>query len=114
MPLIRVETNAELPAATADVLLAELSRAAAQVLGKSETYVMVSAQSGSPMLFGGSPEPAAFLDVRSIGLSEDQARPLSHALCDLVNRHVGVATERVYINFTDMPRRMWGWNGATF
>jgi phenylpyruvate tautomerase PptA (4-oxalocrotonate tautomerase family) len=26
----------------------------------------------------------------------------------------GVDPERVYIEFTDAPRKMWGWNNGTF
>ena len=26
----------------------------------------------------------------------------------------GIAGDRIYIEFADAPRRMWGWNGGTF
>ncbi|MEE8343261.1 MAG: phenylpyruvate tautomerase MIF-related protein [Gammaproteobacteria bacterium] len=39
---------------------------------------------------------------------------MSQALCGLMQQELGVAQDRVYVEFSDVPRKMWGWNGGTF
>lgn len=116
MPLITVKTSApalEPPAAQA--LLLQLSAQLASLLGKPERYVMTALQSDASMTFAGDPAPAAYVEVKSIGALEgDRTRELSGALCSLLQTHLGVPSERVYIGFEDVPGRLWGWNGATF
>jgi phenylpyruvate tautomerase PptA (4-oxalocrotonate tautomerase family) len=86
----------------------------AQKLGKPERYVMVAVDPPVPMLFAGTDEPAVFMELKSIGLSESQTPELSSALCQLAHDTLGVDQDRIYIEFADAPRKMWGWNGATF
>lgn len=114
MPLVRLETNAEMVPEAEATLIAALSQTVAAALGKPERYVMVSVAPPVRMLFAGEAAPAAFLDVRSIGLSDEQATSLAKNLSDLVAAHTGVAADRIYANFTDMPRQRWGWNASTF
>ena len=49
-----------------------------------------------------------------IGLAESLIADTSQALCALVTAETGIGAERIYIEFTDAPRSMWGWNGGTF
>ncbi len=86
----------------------------AEALGKPEEYVMVSFEPSSAMLFAGSAEPAAFLELRAIGLPVKKAGDLSRLLCELVAGELGISGERVFINFADVPANLWGWNGETF
>jgi len=114
MPLLRIETNVALDTANAKALAAKASHAVAGGLGKPERYVMVTVQPGKPMVMAGTADPAAFLELRSIGLPADKTEALSKALCPLMESAIGVAPDRVYINFADVPRSHWGWNGGTF
>ena len=114
MPLLRIETNVSLDAANAEALVARASQAVARELGKPERYVMVAVRPDTPMLMAGTAEPAAFLDLRSIGLPDSRTEALSGAMCDLIEDEIGVPPDRVYINFTDVARAHWGWNGGTF
>jgi phenylpyruvate tautomerase PptA (4-oxalocrotonate tautomerase family) len=58
---------------------------------------------------------AAFVDLRSIGgLSDDVNRQLSQKVCRLLSESVGVPSNRIYLNFTDVEAANWGWNGQTF
>jgi len=54
------------------------------------------------------------LDLRAIGLPAGKTGELAALLCDLAKAELGVAKERVYINFADVPANLWGWNGETF
>lgn len=114
MPLLRIQTNTKLTDDKRDALLKKASRAVAQALGKPEDYMMVSLETDRPMMFAGSQVPAAFLDLRAIGLPTGQTEQLSALLCDLARTELGVAKERVYINFANVPANLWGWNGETF
>jgi phenylpyruvate tautomerase len=113
MPLLSIETNTPLPANT-EGLTAELSAAMAEWLGKPEDYVMVRLRHNPDMRFSGTAEPMAYCEMKSIGLPEGRTAELSRALCERLEQRLAIAPDRVYIEFTDAPRRFWGWNGATF
>lgn len=114
MPLLKIQTNVNVPDSKRDTLLKKVSRTVAQQLGKPEQYMMVSLEAERPMLFAGTSEPTAFLDLKAIGLPAGKTGQLAALLCDLATAELGVAKERVYINFTDVPANLWGWNGETF
>ena len=90
------------------------SRLVAEQLGKPERYVMVALQVDVPMLFAGTDEPLAYAELKSIGLPIGATEELSAAICHLLQETLAVPQERIYIEFADAPRRMWGWNGGTF
>lgn len=114
MPLLKIQTNVVVPDGNCDALLKKISRTIAQQLGKPEHYMMVSLDSEQPMVFAGKSEPAAFMELRAIGLPAGKTGQLAASLCDLAQAELGVAKDRVYINFTDVPADLWGWNGETF
>ena len=114
MPLLKIQSNQAISEDQSSELLKIASNLVATELGKPESYVMVSIEPPRLMLFAGTDEPVAFLELKSIGLQESQTKQLSGALCQLMNDKLGVASDRVYIEFADAPRKMWGWNGGTF
>ena len=114
MPLLRLETNVALPEDKRETLLASLSKAVAETIGKPEQYVMVTA-SQAATLMSGKPGDGAFVDLRSIGgLSDEVNRKLSQQVCKLLKDSLGISPDRVYLNFTDVEAPNWGWNGSTF
>ena len=114
MPLLRLETSVALPEDKRNALLASLSKAVAETIGKPEQYVMVTA-SQAAMLMSGKPGDGAFVDLRSIGgLSDEVNRKLSQEVCKLLKDSLGISPDRVYLNFTDVDAGNWGWNGSTF
>ena len=114
MPFLRIQTNQPLDEETAKSLAGQASAKVAELLGKPESYVMVSVETNAVMQFSGTDAPLAYLELKSIGLPESLTASASRALCDLVAEETGVAANRIYIEFSDAPRRMWGWNGGTF
>lgn len=114
MPYLAITTNVPLEGEAADRLMHEASRLLAESLGKPERYVMVSLRPNTPMLFGGEPASTAHLDLRSIGLLEESTRGLSHKLCAMMQQSLAIPPDRVFINFADEPRALWGWNSRTF
>lgn len=114
MPYLKIQTSEHLEAEQIAALLPRASRLVAELLGKPERYVMVAVDAGVPMLFAGGDAPAAYLELKSIGLPESLTGKLSGDLCELMHEALGVDPERVYIEFHDAARAMWGWNGGTF
>ncbi len=114
MPLLKIRTNQTLDASTRDTLLRKASARVAELLGKPERYVMVDLHGGCAMLFAGSDDPLAYLELKSIGRPADTTTTLSAALCDLIHAELGVAQDRIYIEFSNAERHLWGWDGRTF
>jgi phenylpyruvate tautomerase PptA (4-oxalocrotonate tautomerase family) len=114
MPYLKIQTNLLLSKKAERNILKDASTVVAQELGKPEEFVMIAVQPDTPMLFAGTDDPVAFLELKSIGLPVKKTKQLSQALCSLINRHLGIRPERVYVKFIDVRRGMWGWKGDTF
>ena len=111
MPLINVRTS--LPSVSdADGLLKALSSTLAQQTGKPEAYVMTLLEVGVPMTFAGSPEPSAYVEIKSIGALKPPA--MTATFCELISERTGIPANRIYIGFDDVKASAWGWNGNTF
>ena len=114
MPLLKIQCNLETATGRSTELLQQASARVAEILGKPERYVMVSLEHNPDMLFSGDSAPLAYLELKSIGLPSDRTGELSAALCELIHDALEIPLERIYIEFADAERHMWGWNGGTF
>lgn len=116
MPMLRIETSAELGADKARDVASKGSVLLAKALGKPEQYVMTSVSRAAAMSMAGKTEtPCAFCVVRSIGgLTPDRCKELSRLICDFIEAELGVAPECVYLNFAEIDADSWGWDGTTF
>ncbi len=114
MPYLTIRSNQIIEAQKGRQLLYKASALIAKELGKSENYVMVSLEPPATMLFGGNDAPLAYLELKSIGLPAQKTGELSAALCTLLEAEIGIARDRIYIEFSDAERHLWGWNGGTF
>jgi phenylpyruvate tautomerase len=116
MPLVQVFTSAPPPAPPAQkALLADLSKLLAARFHKPERWVMTCLCPDLAMTFGGDPAPAAFVAVKNVGkMTADDTSGLSAALCDRLSAALGIARDRIYVEFTDAVGYLWGWNGETF
>jgi len=112
MPLLTIRTNTEINN-TKELALAA-SKKIAELLGKPESYVMVNVMTEQTLVFGGTDDGAALLELKSLGLPESSTGNFSKALCVLIKQQLGIDESRVYIEFSNPERHMWGWNGATF
>lgn len=114
MPLLKIQTNQAIRPEQRQSVLRAASQLVATLLGKPERYVMVSLEHNDAMLFAGTDAPLAYLELKSIGLPTAKTAELSQALCTITHRELSIDTDRIYIEFADAERGMWGWNGATF
>ena len=114
MPLLNIQTNRSLDSEQRSALLRQASTQVAKILGKPERYVMVTLAHNPDMLLGGVDAPLAYLELKSIGLPGERTRDFSASLCGLMEEALDIPKDRVYIEFTDASRHLWGWNGGTF
>jgi phenylpyruvate tautomerase PptA (4-oxalocrotonate tautomerase family) len=116
MPLLQIQTSSKVATATDPAgLLKTLSGELAQLLGKPESYVMVSFENDATLLFGGSAEAACFAVLKNIGtFTPDQTERLSATLTRHLSAGLGVSPSRIYIEFVDAKAHLWGHDGGTF
>ena len=112
MPYIKLNTNTDI--ADKPSVLRRLSQLAAQETSKPESYVMVEIVHNPSMLFAGKDTPLAFLECKSIGLTEKQAKSLSASISELLKAELNISPDRIYIEFSNAPAAFWGYNGSTF
>ncbi len=114
MPLIELQTNLTLSEEKQKELLGALSRLVAECIGKPERYVMATLNTAA-ILMSGQSGPAAFAEVRSIGgLNAKVNHRIASEVCQLLETALGIPSDRIYLNFADVPASNWGWNKATF
>ena len=114
MPLIQVHLNTAEPG-DLPAFQNKLSEVIAAGVGKSEEYVMTRVASNEAITFAQSSEPAAYVEVKNIGtMSEEQTASMSESICAAITNHANVPIDRIYIEFADAQRHLWGWNGRTF
>ena len=114
MPYLSVRTNRTINEGDQKSFLNKASALVASELGKPESYVMVAFSPPQPMIFAGSDDACAYLELKSIGLPDNKTSLLSHTLCGLVDSELKIPGDRTYIEFIDAPRNKWGWKGGTF
>lgn len=114
MPYLKIDTNVSLSYDQKEALMTDCSQLLSQLLQKPENYVMVSLRAGAHMLFGGTTDPCAYLEFKSLGLPESSTHVFSEAISKLLHQQTGIEPSRIYTEFSSPARNMWGWNGATF
>ncbi len=114
MPYLSILTNARVADVRHSELLAAASRVVASQLSKPENYVMVGIARGQRLAFAGSEEPAAFLELRSIGLPDAKRGSLCTELTDLIAEFCGIARDRIFLVMVDVDAKLWGHDGKTF
>ena len=114
MPYFCIETNQPIDAASQPQTLKKASAFLAELLGKPEAYVMVQIRPATPLIFAGSDDPAAFVQLKSIGLPRERCAEFSEKICDFIEQALGVPKGRVFIDFKELQGNMFGWNGKTF
>jgi phenylpyruvate tautomerase len=116
MPFLHVFTSARLPESrVAQALLERLSATLADQLKKPEKYVMTCLTPEAEMTFGGSSEPACYVELKNIGeFTPELTERLSARLCEMLAQGLGVAKSRIYIEFANAEPHLWGYDGQTF
>src|SRR5512138_2560209 len=116
MPVVNVFCSASAPDANGrKQLLVSLSALLTREIGKPESYVMTNLIPQCDMTFGGTFEPACYVEVKNIGkFKPEQTQRMSARISELLGQTLGVARSRIYIEFTDATGYLWGYDGSTF
>jgi phenylpyruvate tautomerase len=111
MPFIRIETNIDYDIANIKSLLKESTDLISKFVNKPAVYIMGRVAPCAPMSFGGEDVPSAYVEMKSVGLSDEQAANLSPELTRLIVSYLNVPAENVYIEFTNAKASFWGCGG---
>lgn len=114
MPYLRVDTNLPVRGGKDKNICEKLSAFTAKLLGKPETYVLCHVLGEQALSHGGSFDPAAFVTLKSIGLPANRTTEFSAAICGFLEKELGIPPNRVYIDFADLERTLFGWDSRTF
>lgn len=114
MPYFSIDTNEPIEETVQQPLLKIASVFVAKLLGKPESVVMVQIRHDQTLLFGGSNERAAFVQLRSIGLPQERCPEFTAKISHFVEDEFKIPQGRVFIEFQDLQGKMFGWNGKTF
>jgi len=114
MPYIKIETNTTLDRIQARDFIKKASAYIAAILDKPEHWIMLTFHDRVFLLFNGNDKPAAYIEMKSIGLMEGSCAGLSEKICDFITGELGIPPERIYIEFWDINGKMFGWNRTTF
>lgn len=113
MPYVSVATNVPMDAGEAGRVARLVSQCAVQATGKDEQWVMARVEPGQALCYGGTDEPAAYVEFKNVGLDAGACASITDSLCALLSAQCGVPPERVYVEFKSLERRLFGWNGRT-
>ena len=114
MPYLKVSTNLNMSENDRNEFLKQASDTVSQLLSKPERYVLVELNTHLNLSMSGSTEPTAYIELKSIGLPEQGSAGFSSEICGFLKQTLKIDPERIYIEFTNVPRHLWGWNGETF
>lgn len=114
MPCLIVKTSQIINDAEKNNICLSLSKLTAELLAKPESYVMILFEDKTTMSMSGSIKASAYIELKSINLAEDQTSLLSEKICQQVSETLKIPTDRIYIEFTNIQRHLWGWDKKTF
>ena len=72
MPYFNIDINQEMDSNATQKTMQNASAFLAELLGKPESFVMVSIKTSIPITFGGTADSAAFVRLKSIGLPKER------------------------------------------
>ena len=117
MPLIIIKTNvSEVLPETREAIHEQGQTALSSILQKSRDFVMSILELGQDMSFAGnSSASCAYVEIKNVGtMNPEISLELSKEITRNLNEHLGVDPKRIYIEFQQSERHLWGWNSKTF
>ena len=114
MPYLKVQSNKAFSKEEQHRFLQKSSELISFELGKPEKYVMCSFDVQQEMCMGGTFEHCVFFQLKSIGLPDTKTKDLSNKFASIAEEELSIPKDRVYIEFVDLQRGYFGWNGILF
>lgn len=113
MPFINTKTNVAISKNQEERIKNRLG-AAASLIGKSESYLMVNMEDHCRLYFGGDGEtPAAFVEIRLFGKASKEAYgKMTKAVTNIIEGELDIPGNRIYVQYEEVPN--WGLDGENF
>lgn len=85
-----------------------------ELIGKSETYLMVNIEDNKDMWLGGEKlSGGAYVSVSLLGSSSaENYEKMTKEICDIFEKSLSIDPKGVYVTYH--PVADWGWNGSNF
>lgn len=114
MPLLKVQLTEALSAEKKVAMHNSLCEIVSNVLSKPSSYIMVIIEQAD-ISMGSRCGKAAFIELRSIGgINPENVSSFTELVTGFIDKETGIPAERIFINVSDVPGALWGWNGSTF
>ncbi|MCP3850272.1 MAG: hypothetical protein GY694_08570 [Gammaproteobacteria bacterium] len=114
MPCLILKTNQSMNQEDELLFCQSASEKIAHLLNKPESYVMVLIETQLSISMSGTTAPTAYAELKSINLPEQQTTELSNELCAFISQKLDITPGRIYIEFSNAQRHLWGWDSKTF
>ncbi|MBR4373868.1 MAG: hypothetical protein IKP49_05840 [Treponema sp.] len=113
MPMIEAKVSVKLTDEKRDALKTEFGKALS-VLGKSESYLMVSLADSQDLYFGGKKlDLGAYVEVKVFGEVDAAAtEKMTAEVCKIMQDELSIPGNAVYVSY--FGTKNWGWNGSNF
>ena len=112
MPLITTKTSTGI-SKEQEVSLKEKFGKAIELIGKSESWLMVDFQDNCRLYFKGSDEKCAMIEVDLLGKATDSGYDaLTQKLTEIVEGELRVDRSRIYVKYNEFSH--WGYSGFNF
>jgi len=95
-------------------IMKKCSKVITEHTGKPESYVAVSITDNASVIFGGTDDPCALATMYSLGSIAMESNGKIHCDISKLLKEFGLESNRMYINYFDLPRENIGWSGKTF
>ena len=115
MPTFILHTNSTINDHQNETIRKDAVDILSQELSKSKKFIVTLIHDSVALEFGQSEAPCAYIEVKSVGtLSPEQTTAMSDRICNSLQRILSIPPDRIYIEFQESPRHLWGWNAKTF
>ena len=113
MPFIDSKISMKVSDEQKETLKAALG-AAAGIIGKPESFVMIGFQDEYTLFFGGKKlEKGAYVSVDILGQgSSSEFEKMTAKICEVYEEVLGIPAKNVYVEYRTTSD--WGWNGSNF
>lgn len=114
MPFISITTNRPQDVAASAALMQTTQTIVSQITGKPTAYVMVTVKTDTPIRFGDSEEPAAWVEVKALDLKPEAIPELATKIPPTLAASLGIPEERIFLIAQDVPRGAWAMGRKVF
>lgn len=112
MPLITTKVSTEITKEKEISLKSQFGKAI-ELIGKSESWLMVEFQDNSRLYFKGEDQPSAMIEIDLLGSASDSGyAALTEKITEIVSAELGIPKDRIYIRYCEIG--CWGYSGMNF